>query len=162
MQKPLALLLVLSALLSLPAISVDAKAAKSGASKKTSAAQAKRAKLLSQATYKEGLSLYQKRNYSGALKCFFKLDGSGFCCDLVHYYIGQCYQHTNQTAAAQQHYDWVVARSQDPTLRSYADYANQTMAYYNQHRTFAGQGNYFDKGGRAGPGGSAAPRQGFS
>jgi hypothetical protein len=116
--------------------------------------------LLCNATYKSGLVFFNKKDYAAALGCFQLLDGDGFCCDTIHYYIGQCYQNTNQTVAAQQHYDWVVQRSKDPTLRSYADYANRTIAYYSSHRTYAGQGNVF--GSSAGSYSAPPRRIGFS
>jgi hypothetical protein len=171
MKKTLALLLTLLSLMLLPAsLSVDAKPAKgSGAAARSAKAEtAKRAKLAANPLYKEAMELFAKKNFAGARDCFLKLDSTGFCCDTVHYYIGQCYQRTNQTRAAQQHYDWVLSRSKDPTLRAYADYGNQTMAYYNARRTYAGQGNFFAGttagGSRAGSsaGGGCGPSQGFS
>lgn len=154
--------MTVSALLLTANVAVDAKGAKRAPTAGDKAALAKRARLLANPKYKEGVKLFQSKNFSGALKCFFQLDANGFCCDLVHYQIGSCYQRTNQTMAAQQHYDWVLAHSKDPTLRAWADYANQTIAYYSAHRTFAGQGNNFDRGGQGGPGASCGTRTGFS
>lgn len=125
------------------------------------AAPVTRAQLANNPVYKEGLQLFQQKNYAGAMKCFYQLDSTGYCCDMVHYYIGQCYQNTNQTVAAQQHYDWVSSRSKDPTLRSYASYANQTIAYYSSHRTYSGQGNNFDHSIGGGGGGGGGRRMGF-
>lgn len=136
-----------------PRAGVEAKTYKGNVSASRGKMDPKRAKLLSNAVYKEGVKLFGEKNYAAALKKFYQVDASGLCCDLVHYYIGQCYQKTNQTVAAQQHYDWVLQRSKDPQLRAYADYGNQVMAYYSQHRTFAGQGNNFDRGGAGGNGG---------
>src|SRR5271163_2953990 len=96
--------------------------------------QTARQKLPSNPNFQEALKKFQGKNYADALKLFYVLDSSGFCCDLVHYYMGQCYQNTNQTLAAEQHYNWVLAYSKDPTLVSYADYANKTLAYYSAHR----------------------------
>jgi hypothetical protein len=104
-----------------------------------------RQKLPSNPNYQEAVKKFKDKNYAEALKLFSVLDSTGFCCDLIHYYIGQCYQNTNQTVAAGQHYDWVVANSKDNTLVAYANYANDTMQYYNAHRTYAGQGNNFAK-----------------
>jgi hypothetical protein len=117
--------------------------------------QTARQKLPSNPNYQEALKKFQGKNYADALKLFYVLDSSGFCCDLVHYYMGQCYQNTNQTVAAEQHYNWVLAYSKDPILVNYADYANQTLDYYSAHRTYAGQGNNFSRnftGGSAGGG----------
>lgn len=118
--------------------------------------QITRQQLAANPTYKQALSAFQVKNYAVALQDFQKLDSSGYCCDMVHYYIAQCYQNTNQTIAASQHYNWVSERSSDPTLRAYADYANQTMAYYNAHRTYAGQGNNFSHGRGSSAGGASA------
>jgi hypothetical protein len=123
-----------------------------------------RQQLYANPTYKDAVNYFGIKNYSAALQSFQTLDSTGYCCDLVHYYIGQCYQNTNQTVAASQHYNWVVERSTDERLRTYADYANQTMAYYNAHRTYAGQGNNFNRynGGRsAGGGGGGGQQIGF-
>ena len=118
-----------------------------------------KAQLFANSTYKAGVGFFNKKDYAAALACFQLLDGDGFCCDTIHYYIAQCYQNTNQTVAAQQHYDWVLNKSKDPTLRSYAEYANSTIAYYSSHRTYAGQGNRFDR--PTGGGGAPARRIGF-
>jgi hypothetical protein len=95
-------------------------------------------------SYKDALAAFNKKNYAQALLLFDGMDANGFCCDLVHYYLAQCYQLTNQTAAAQLNYDIVLNKSKDPNLRRYAEYANQTLAYYGTHRTYSGQGNNFD------------------
>jgi hypothetical protein len=123
-----------------------------------------REQLLTNPTFKQAVNYFQIKNYAEALQGFQGLDSTGYCCDLVHYYIAQCYQNTNQTVAASQHYNWVVERSTDTRLRSYADYANQTMAYYNAHRTYAGQGNNFARnytGSSAGGGGGGGNKIGF-
>jgi hypothetical protein len=77
------------------------------------------------------------------------------CCDMVHYYIAQCYQHLNQIAAAQMHYEWVMTYSQDERLKYYAQAADAQLGYYNQHRTYGGNGNNFAAfgGGRRASGG---------
>lgn len=120
-----------------------------------------KAMLLKNPTYKEALDFFNKKNYAAAMTDFQTLDSTGFCCDLVHYYIAQCYQNTNQTIAAAQHYGWVLEKSKDPTLRRYADYANQCLAYYAGHRTYGGQGNNFDRGSRGGGGGGGGQRVSF-
>jgi hypothetical protein len=119
-----------------------------------------RQQLAANPNYKEAIKFFNDKNYAASLALFYKLDSTGYCCDLVHYYIGQCYQYTNQTIAASQHYNWVLEKSNDERLKSYADYANQTMAYYDAHRTYSGQGNNFSRynggrsaGGRGGGGG---------
>ncbi len=156
--------LVLLVIFFVPLCDAGAKQIKAGVSVTTinkKGSKPTRAMLNANPMYKEAVGFFQKKNYAGALTCFQSLDSNGFCCDMVHYYIGQCYQNTNQTVAAQQHYDWVVSRTKDPTLRSYADYANQTIAYYSNHRTYGGQGNNFDRGSRGGGGGGGGNRVGF-
>jgi len=157
--KPLflALALIASGLLA-PVLSKSLKGSvsMSTAVKPVKKGKVTRQQLAANPTYKDALKFFQDKNYAAALSYFQKLDSTGYCCDLVHYYIGQCYQNTNQTIAASQHYNWVIARSSDSTLRTYADYANQTMSYYNAHRTYSGQGNNFSRyngGGSAGGGG---------
>lgn len=163
MKNTIATLLALALLVPVlaPNTSAEAKSYKGNVSANSGKIDPKRAKLLKNAVYQQGVKLFAQKNYAAALKCFYQVDASGLCCDMVHYYIGQCYQKTNQTAAAQQHYDWVLTRSKDPQLRAYADYGNQVMAYYSQHRTFAGQGNNFDRGGMGGSGSSGSRRTGF-
>jgi len=122
-----------------------------------------RQQLAANPNYKEAIKFFNDKNYAASLAYFQKLDSTGYCCDLVHYYIAQCYQNTNQTIAASQHYNWVLEKSNDERLKTYADYANQTMAYYDAHRTYAGQGNNFSRynGGRSGGGGGGGQRIGF-
>lgn len=110
--------------------------------------------------YKEAIGYFNQKNYAKALQTFEFLDTNGFCCDLIHYYIAQCYQNTNQLQVAMRHYDWVASNSKDAQLRQYSDYANQTMAYYGAHRTYSGQGNYFDPGSRGGGGGGGGGGRG--
>ena len=102
-----------------------------------------RAELLKNARYKEAVTQFGEKNYAAALNGFQALDSSGYCCDLVHYYIAQCYQLTNQTVAAQMHYNWVLSYSKDNYLKQCSEYANQTLAYYSNHRSYGGQGNNF-------------------
>ena len=145
--------LILVATLAVPTSFVEAKQYKAGVAVSTvkkGGKGATKAQLNSNPMYKEAVGFFQKKNYAAAMKDFQTLDSTGYCSDMVHYYIGQCYQNTNQTVAAGQHYNWVLEKSKDPTLRRYAEYANQCMAYYSGHRTYGGQGNNFDRGSRGG------------
>jgi pentatricopeptide repeat protein len=117
-----------------------------------------RSYIITTKSYKDALAAFNKKNYAEALRLFDGMDANGFCCDLVHYYIAQCYQLTNQTAAAQMHYDIVLNKSKDANLRRYAEYANETLAYYGTHRTYAGQGNRFDVARASGGGGGGMRR----
>jgi hypothetical protein len=144
--------LVVVGVLAVPG-AVDAKQLKAGVAVSTvkkGGKRATKAQLNANPTFKEAIGFFQKKNYADALKDFQVLDSTGFCSDTVHYYIAQCYQNTNQTVAAGQHYNWVLEKSQDPNLRRYAEYANQCLAYYSGHRTYGGQGNNFDRGSRGG------------
>jgi len=95
--------------------------------------------------YKDAVHTFMDKKYADALVKFQTLDSTGFCCDTVHYYIAQCYQYTNQVHEAMLHYEWVDTYSKDARLKYYADGAYQQLAYYNGHRTYAGQGNNFDR-----------------
>lgn len=144
---------ILAGVLSGSLPSVAAKQLKAGVAVSSVGKNGKKptkAQLMANPTFKEAIGYFQKKNYADALKDFQILDSSGFCSDTVHYYIAQCYQNTNQTVAAEQHYGWVLERSKDATLRRYAEYANQCLAYYSGHRTYSGQGNNFDRGSRGG------------
>ncbi|HEY9716087.1 MAG TPA: hypothetical protein V6C69_01355 [Trichormus sp.] len=95
--------------------------------------------------YKDAVHTFMDKKYADALVKFQSLDKNGYCCDMVHYYIAQCYQYTNQVRPAMLHYEWVDTYSKDPRLKYYADGAYQQLAYYNEHRTYAGQGNNFNR-----------------
>lgn len=144
--------LILVATLAMPTSFVEAKQLKAGVAVSTvkKGRRVTQAQLNANPLYKEGVGFFQKKNYAAAMKDFQTLDSTGFCSDMIHYYIGQCYQNTNQTVAAGQHYNWVMEKSKDPTLRRYAEYATQCISYYSGHRTYGGQGNNFDRGSRGG------------
>jgi hypothetical protein len=84
--------------------------------------------------YKDAVADFNGKKYGPALEKFTQLDQSGFCCDMIHYYLAQCYDYLNQVEQAQINYSWVVAYTQDPSLRTYATYGYQKLAYYNAHR----------------------------
>ena len=113
--------------------------AKSG---KASAQKVTKAKPLPPA-FGEAVGKFNAGKYKEALAGFQHLDESGFCCDKVHYYIAQSYQGMNQTAPAALNYQWVCMYSKDPTLNYYSQVALNQLAYYQGHRTYNGQGNYF-------------------
>jgi hypothetical protein len=105
--------------------------------------------------YKDAVADFSHSRWGPCAEKLETLDRTGFCCDLVHYYIAQCYQNCNQLARAQQHYGWVTSYSKDAKLRVYANYASNNLDYYGAHRTYGGQGNNFDRqvAGSAGGGG---------
>jgi hypothetical protein len=92
-------------------------------------------------SYKTAVADFMDRKYGPALAEFENLDQTGFCCDMVHYYMAQCYDNMNQIEPAEMHYQWVVAYSHDPTLQRYSTYGYQKLAYYSTHRSYGGQGN---------------------
>ncbi|HEY9676933.1 MAG TPA: hypothetical protein V6C76_02940 [Drouetiella sp.] len=150
--KSIAILVVLSALFLNIGVAAEAKLIKAGASvsKFKKGPPPDRKKVMATPLFKEAYGYFSKKNYARAMDCFQTLDATGYCCDTVHYYIAQCYQNTNQTVAASMHYSWVMEKSKDPTLRRYADYANQCLAYYSGHRTYSGQGNNFARNSSGG------------
>lgn len=101
--------------------------------------------------YLEAQVALLERKYKDAAQKFEKLDAEGACCETTHYYLAQCYQGMNQTVQAQTHYQWVAYYGKDPTLKQYATVAYNQLAYYQNHRTYKGQGNNFNryKGGGA-------------
>jgi hypothetical protein len=105
----------------------------------------KKVNLANAPEYKDAVHTFMDQKYSVALEKFQALDKNGYCCDMVHYYIAQCYQYMNQVQPAMLHYEWVDTYSKDPRLKYYADGAYQQLAYYNGHRTYSGQGNNFDR-----------------
>jgi len=105
----------------------------------------KKVNLASAPAYRQAVHTFMDQKYSKALEQFQALDKNGFCCDMVHYYIAQCYQYTNQVNPAMLHYECVSTYSKDPRLVYYADGAYRQLEYYNGHRTYAGQGNNFDR-----------------
>jgi hypothetical protein len=94
--------------------------------------------------YREAVVNFMNKRYGPAAAGFEKMDRGGFCCDLVHYYIAQCYDNLNQLQRAQLNYQWVSSYTKDPTLRVYSNYATQKLEYYAANRQYAGQGNSFD------------------
>jgi len=95
--------------------------------------------------FKQALVEFGNKRYGPAEQLFENLDKHGYCCDMVHYYMAQCYDNLNQTEAAQMNYQWVAAYSKDATLVNYSIYGYEKLAYYDEHRNYAGQGNNFDR-----------------
>jgi len=95
--------------------------------------------------YRQALTEFGKGQYGPSELHFEQLDKTGYCCDIVHYYIAQCNDNLNQTEAAEMNYQWVSAYSKDQTLVRYSIYGYEKLEYYNDHRDYAGQGNNFDR-----------------
>jgi hypothetical protein len=96
--------------------------------------------------YKDALAEFSKGHWGPCADKLEQLNRAGFGCDLVHYYLAQCYENTHQLQQAQMHYGWVTSFSKDKKLREYANYASTQLEYYGAHRTYGGQGNNFDYG----------------
>ncbi len=88
----------------------------------------------------KAVQAYAEHKYKESATSLEYIDAHGGCCDKVHYFLGLDYQNLNQTVLAQLHYQWVSSRSKDARLRQYADSANETLAYYQAHRSYSGQG----------------------
>ncbi len=97
------------------------------------------------AALKLAIADYNQGKYKNAVVRLEDVDRRGLCNERTHYYIGLCYQSMNQTVLAQMHYQWVLQYGKDATLKSYAQSAYQQIAYYQGHRTYAGQGNNFER-----------------
>jgi hypothetical protein len=103
------------------------------------------APVVSKPTMATAQAAFNACRYGEALRQFQILDRTGFCCDKVHYYIARCYQQLSQVVPALEHYAWVTEKSKNPTLRNYAYVASAQLSRYQLHRTYAGNGNYFQR-----------------
>jgi len=92
---------------------------------------------------------YKAGKYGEALGHFYELNKKNGKDTLTHYYMGLCYQCLNQVARAQMEYSWVYYYGKDNTLRYNAQTALTTLAKYQSHRTYEGQGNNFDRGAQS-------------
>ncbi|HEY9715015.1 MAG TPA: hypothetical protein V6C72_16215 [Chroococcales cyanobacterium] len=115
-----------------------------GATVKRSAS-ASRVDLASVQQFKQASALFDARQYAQALDLFENMDKSGFCCDLLHYYIACSYHHLNQVQKAQKHYRMVASSTVDPILKRYSESGSKILAYYSDHRFYDGQGNDFSR-----------------
>lgn len=98
--------------------------------------------------FKEGVQAYNQRSYSEALKKFNALLGSGHDSEMVHYYMGLCYQGQNQIAQAKSEFSLVSAQSRDPGLRANAQRALASIDKWSAHRSYQGNSNIFRSASR--------------
>lgn len=89
------------------------------------------------AGFAEGVRAYQARRFNIALEQFTRAARSAPNDATVHYYLGLCYQSTNQVSLAKQQYDWVVSCSPIPSLRSQASLALSQLSKFSITRAGA-------------------------
>ena len=69
-----------------------------------------------------------------------------------------CCHYTEQMEAAEQHYDWVIAHTDNADLRAKATSGLELVKRFNAHRFYRGQGrNYYRPIAAAGVVAPAAP-----
>src|SRR6185437_10458638 len=82
-------------------------------------------------SFDDGVRLYQSRQYSAALTRFADGSRSAPSNATIHYYMGLCYQSTNQMSLAKQQYEWVSAyASNNPSLQNKARAAISQLSRY--------------------------------
>lgn len=84
---------------------------------------------------------YKEGKYRDALTTIASMKPS----DVTHYWTGLCYQGQNQLHQAGVEFQWVASYSRDPQLRFNAQRALMAVNRYAQGRTYAGQGNSFNR-----------------
>jgi thioredoxin-like negative regulator of GroEL len=72
----------------------------------------------SPANYAQAVSDYQNKRYLQALNEFQAADRESPNDPTVHYYLGLCYQASNQLAKAATQFQWVIIYGSDPNLKS--------------------------------------------
>lgn len=97
------------------------------------------------ALFSEGVTAYQSRHYAEALSKFTELVKNGQGGEMVHYYMALCYQGLNQIAKAKAEYSLVSASARDPALRVNAQQGLNSIERWSQHRSYQGNGNYFQR-----------------
>jgi len=80
--------------------------------------------------FAEGVKAYNARQYSVALGHFNAAARTAPRDPSVHYYMGLCYQGTNQMSLARQQYEWVASQGANPGLRGQALAALGQLANY--------------------------------
>lgn len=99
---------------------------------------------LTSAKMDDAVKSYNEHKYSQCLTQLRQLHLAGVCNDSVHYYMGLSYQGLNQISAAKQEYQ-TVAKGKTPSLRANAQAALAGLDRWSQHRSYQGNGNYFDR-----------------
>ena len=83
---------------------------------------------------------YSKGKYAQALAQFQVVAQKYPSDPLTRYYMGLCYQHTNQVAQATQMYTWVEQNARSPQLKAQARAGLDSMNRYRDSRTHPGSG----------------------
>ncbi len=105
--------------------------------------------------FDDAVKSYNSRQYSVALSKFALVARAVPNDILTHYYMGLCYQQTNQFSMAKSQYEWVSATSRDPALRASCGQAlSQLGKYQSQKISGAGPTSSFRGGGSTGGGGA--------
>lgn len=82
-------------------------------------------------SFDDGIRLYQSRQYSAALNRFANASRCAPSNATIHYYMGLCYQSTNQMSLAKQQYEWVSAYAgNDRSLQNKARTALSQLSKY--------------------------------
>ncbi|MBX9953100.1 MAG: tetratricopeptide repeat protein [Candidatus Obscuribacterales bacterium] len=81
---------------------------------------------------------YQQGKYAAALVQFQVVSQKYPSDPLTRYYMGLCYQHTNQVTQAQQMYQWVEQNARSQSLKAQARAGLESMNKYSQNRSHRG------------------------
>lgn len=84
------------------------------------------------AAFADGVKAYNARQYSVALGYFGEAARTAPSDPSVHYYMGLCYQGTNQMSQARQQYEWVATQGSNPALRGQALAALGQLSQYKK------------------------------
>lgn len=90
------------------------------------------------ATFNTAVKMYTDGKYAQALTQFQVVAQKYPSDPLTRYYMGLCYQHTNQVAQATQMYTWVEQNARSPQLKSQARAGLDSMNRYSSSRTHPG------------------------
>lgn len=84
--------------------------------------------------FDEAVKLFNARQYSPALAKFTELARANPNDGLCHYYMGLCYQSTNQMTQAKSQYEWVAAATKDAGLKAKCQQALSQLQRYQSQR----------------------------
>ncbi len=90
------------------------------------------------ANFNAAVKTYAAGKYAQALAQFQVVAQTYPSDPLTRYYMGLCYQHTNQVSQATQMYTWVEQNARSPQLKAQARAGLDSMNRYNSSRTHPG------------------------
>ncbi len=90
------------------------------------------------ANFTAAVQTYSKGKYAQALAQFQVVAQKYPSDPLTRYYMGLCYQHTNQVTQATQMYTWVEKNARSPQLKAQARAGLDSMNRYSSSRTHPG------------------------